>query len=187
MPVSTPLPFDPIDRAAQLWRDQWGEAAPSAAMACATSVMRVQQILLARLDGAVAPFGLTFARYECLVLLSFSRSGELPMSKVGQRLMIHPTSVTNIVQRLESQGLVERRRNPRDGRGMLAVLTDEGRRVMERATSALHGVEFGMSALDDEQREDLFGLLRTVRVAEGDFDAESTVMTTIPVGKEVTS
>ncbi|BDZ57268.1 MarR family winged helix-turn-helix transcriptional regulator [Barrientosiimonas endolithica] len=112
-----PLPFDPIRRAAQLWEERFGEDSPVAAMASATSVMRVQQILVARLDAAVAPFDLTFARYEALVLLSFSRNGELPMSKVGERLMIHPTSVTNIVQRLAAQGYVERVRNPRDGRG----------------------------------------------------------------------
>ena len=68
-------------------------------MAAATSIMRVQQALLAEFDAIVGRHGLTFARYEALVLLAFTRSGQLPMSKVGERLMVHPTSATNIVQR----------------------------------------------------------------------------------------
>ncbi|MFC6713245.1 MarR family winged helix-turn-helix transcriptional regulator [Branchiibius cervicis] len=124
--MNTKLPFDPIERARELWRERWGDDAPYDAMATATSIMRVQQRLLADLDAAVAPYGLTFARYEALVLLAFSREGRLPMSKVGERLMIHPTSATNIVQRLAADGLVERVPNPRDGRGTLACLTPEG-------------------------------------------------------------
>jgi DNA-binding MarR family transcriptional regulator len=75
-------------------------------MAAVTSIMRAQQILLAELDGLLRPHGLTFARYEALVLITFSRAGELPMRTIGQRLMVHPTSVTNIIDRLERQGLV---------------------------------------------------------------------------------
>ena len=86
-----PLAFDPIEEARGRWRPEVGDA-----MAGATSLMRAQQIVLAAVDGALRPFGLTFARYEGLVLLSFSRNGSLPLGKMGRRLMIHPTSVTNI-------------------------------------------------------------------------------------------
>lgn len=169
MPESRALPFDPIRRAADLWEGHFGADSPIAAMASATSIMRVQQILISRLDAAVAPFDLTFARYEALVLLCFSTSGEMPMSKVGERLMIHPTSVTNIVRRLAAQGFVEQVPNPRDGRGTLARITDAGRTVMERATDALHEIDFGLESLDDTQHRDLFRLLHAVRAEQGDF------------------
>lgn len=138
-------------------------------MAAATSIMRVQQLLLGDFDLAVGRHGLTFARYEALVLLAFSREGNLPMSKIGQRLMVHPTSVTNIVQRLATQGLVERVRNPADGRGMLATITPRGREVMEAATEDLVAVGFSLGALTATEHELLFALLRKVRVAAGDF------------------
>ena len=96
-------------------------------MRVATSVMRAQQLLLSRFDAILKPYGLTFARYEALVLLHFSRSGELPLSIIGERLMVHPTSVTNTIDRWTKQGYVVRRPNPRDGRGVLAGLTDGGR------------------------------------------------------------
>jgi DNA-binding MarR family transcriptional regulator len=138
-------------------------------MASATSIMRVQQVLLSGFDSTVGRHGLTFARYEALVLLAFSREGRLPMSKMGQRLMVHPTSVTNIVQRLVRQGLVEKDPNPADGRGMLATITSEGRSVMEAATTDLVAAGFGLGALTREEHGQLFALLHKVRVAAGDF------------------
>lgn len=138
-------------------------------MASATSIMRVQRLLLGAFDTTVGAHGLTFARYEALVLLAFSREGRLPMSKMGRRLMVHPTSVTNIVQRLVGQGLVVRDPNPADGRGMLASITPAGREVMEAATRDLVATGFDLGALTRQEHEQLFALLRKVRVAAGDF------------------
>lgn len=160
------LPFDPIDRAAALWAAHIG---PAEAMAAATSIMRVQQLLLARFDALCRPHGLTFARYEALVLLTFSRAGALPMAVIGRRLMVHPTSVTNTVQRLERAGFVRREPNPRDGRGTLACITERGRTVVEAATDDLMAAEFGLRALSPGQRRALTDVLREVRRAAGDF------------------
>jgi DNA-binding MarR family transcriptional regulator len=168
VPVPKPLdlPFDPIARAAQTWESRFGD---SKAMAAVTTIMRVQQILLGELDGLLRPHGLTFARYEALVLLTFSRDGALPMSLIGQRLMVHPTSVTNTIDRLEKQDLVVRRPNPRDGRGTLAEITPAGRELVQRATADLMKAEFGMTGYDGAQLDELFGMLRGLRVAAGDF------------------
>ncbi|MDH6128010.1 MarR family transcriptional regulator [Kitasatospora sp. GP82] len=162
------LDFDPIARADQLWTRRWGNVP---AMAAITSVMRAHQILLSRVDAVVKPFGLTFARYEALVLLTFSRTGELSLSKIGERLMVHPTSVTNTIDRLERADLVSRRPNPLDGRGVLAAITERGRSVVEEATRALMAMDFGLEGYDEEQCEQVFELLRPLRVAAGDFSA----------------
>jgi DNA-binding MarR family transcriptional regulator len=166
VPKRLDLPFDPIARAAQTWESRFGDAK---AMAAVTTIMRVQQILLAQLDALLRPHGLTFARYEALVLLSFSRDGALPMRLIGERLMVHPTSVTNTIHRLERQQLVVRKPNPRDGRGTLAEITSEGRAVMRRATDDLMAAEFGMGGYGPDQLEELFGILRRLRVTAGDF------------------
>jgi DNA-binding MarR family transcriptional regulator len=166
VPKPLDLPFDPIARAAQTWESRFGD---SKAMAAVTTIMRVQQILLAELDGLLRPHGLTFARYEALVLLSFSRDGALPMSLIGQRLMVHPTSVTNTIDRLEQQALVIRRPNPRDGRGTLAEITPAGREVVQRATGDLMKAEFGLAGYGDAQLDELFDMLRGLRIAAGDF------------------
>ena len=171
MPVAKPLnlPFDPIERAAEIWADRFG---PADAMAAVTSIMRAQQILLGGLDGLLRQYGLTFARYEALVLLAFSRRGALPLRVIGERLMVHPTSVTNTVDRLERDGLVRRRPNPRDGRGILAEITPGGREVVTRATADLMAVRFGMAGYDPAELGELFTLLRGLRVSAGDFTPE---------------
>src|SRR5580693_5873138 len=152
-----PLEFDPIDRAGELWERNWpGEDADVyAAMRAVTSIMRAQQILIAELDARLRPFGVTFSRYEALVLLSYSRAGSLPLSKIGERLQVHATSVTNVIDRLEAAGLVRREPNPRDGRGTLAVITDEGRAVARAATVELNQARFGLAALGKDENQQL--------------------------------
>jgi DNA-binding MarR family transcriptional regulator len=169
VPKPLSLSFDPIARADELWKRRWGSV-PS--MAAITSIMRAQQILLGQVDAVVKPYGLTFARYEALVLLTFSQAGELPMSKIGERLMVHPTSVTNTVDRLVTSGLVAKRPNPNDGRGTLASITDRGREVVEAATRDLMAMDFGLGVYDAEDCSGIFEMLRPLRVAAGDFDAE---------------
>jgi DNA-binding MarR family transcriptional regulator len=161
------LPFDPIERAGQTWEKRFG---PASAMRAATSVFRVQQILLARFDEVLRPQELTFARYEVLVLLTFSRAGELPLKVIGSRLMVHPTSVTNAIDRLVAAGYVRRRPNPDDGRGVLAGITDRGRAVVEVATEALTALDFGLGDLPEAERESLFDILKRVRLGAGDVD-----------------
>jgi DNA-binding MarR family transcriptional regulator len=167
MAAREPLPFDPIMRAAQLWDERIG---PARTMAAVTSVMRVQQILLSAVDGALRPHGLTFARYEALVLLMFSRRGQLPMRVMGDRLQLHPTSVTNIVDRLQADGLVRRVPHPTDRRATLVEITDTGSALLEKATDAVTRVRFGLEGLTPEEEAQLTELLGRVRRAAGDFE-----------------
>jgi len=168
MSSPTRLPFDPIERAGDLWQEQVGDAT---AMRLVTSIMRVQQLLIAEIDAALKPFGITFARYEVLVLLSFSRTGPLPLSKIGARLMVHPTSVTNAIDRLERQGLVRRATDSADRRRTLAELTPPGREVLAEATAALTGIEFAVTGLDEAGQRQAYELLRALRAGAGDFPA----------------
>ena len=160
------LPFDPIDEAARQWGERWDRVP---AMHAVTSLMRVQQLVIGRLDAILKPHGLSFARYEALVLLVFSSRGELPLGKMGERLQVHPTSITSIVQRLEAAGLVTRRPHPDDGRAVLCAVTDEGRSVVEAATQDLVAADFALEALTEEQLTSLSALLAPVRHDAGDF------------------
>jgi DNA-binding MarR family transcriptional regulator len=168
------LPFDPIERAGESWEQRFG---PASAMRAATSVFRVQQILLSRFDEALRPYELTFARYEVLVLLTFSRTGELPLKVIGSRLMVHPTSVTNAIDRLVAAGYVSRRPNPADGRGVLARITDEGRAVVPTATAALTDADFGLGDLPEAELDTLFEILKRVRLGAGDVAGVDGVAT----------
>ena len=169
MPEQRPLPFDPIVEARRQWEAHgWHEAAPG--MAAVTSIIRVEQIVLGRIDALLRPLGLTFARYELLTLLGFTRTGALPLGKIGDRLQVHPASVTNAVNRLEQDGLVERVAHPEDGRTTLATLTERGRKVAEEGTRLLNEDVFEQLGWSRSDLDALFRILRKFRAAAGDFD-----------------
>lgn len=159
---------DPIGEAHKQWvRHGWGDAADG--MAFVTSITRVQQLLMERIDAVLRPLDLTFARYEVLMLLSFSSAGAMPMTRIGSLLQVHPTSVTSAVDRLEKQGFVERRRDDSDRRLVLAGITELGRSVIEQATEGLNREVFGKPGIDADEMARLTGLLRTFRANAGDF------------------
>lgn len=162
-----PLPFDPIAEAERQWRARDWDAPD--VMAAVTSIVRAHQILLGRINRILEPLGLTFARYEVLVLLTFSRRGALPLKIVGERLQVHPASVTNAIDRLEHAGLVRRRPNPRDGRGVLAELTDAGAELAGTATRQLTAARFGADGLSDAAARRLTATIRALRREAGDF------------------
>ena len=162
------LPFDPIDEARRQWTTRgWTDSADG--MAAVTSLMRGQQLMLARVDRVLRPLGLTFARYEVLMLLMFSSRGSLPLNVVGNRLQVHPTSVTSAVDRLETQGLVRRSPHPRDRRAVLAELTDRGRALAEQASALLNAEVFEQVGLNADDVTTLVEILRKMRRAAGDF------------------
>lgn len=160
--------LDTIAEATRLWREHgWSDAA--AGMAAVTSLMRAQQLVLARVESVLRPLGITFARYEVLMLLVFSQRGTLPMSVIGSRLQVHPTSVTNAVDRLQGAGLVERLPHPTDRRATLVAITDEGRTVADKATAALNSEVFGRLGLAEKDLDALVGILSRLREDAGDF------------------
>jgi DNA-binding MarR family transcriptional regulator len=164
----TPLRLDPIAEARRHWETRW-ESDPSRAMAAVTSIMRAQQVLMARLNELLRPHGLTFPRYEALMLLSFTRTGALPLGKIGERLQVHRTSVTNIIDKLEADGLVRRVPHTEDRRATLAEITQAGRETAREATAVLNTECFGIAALPARDLERLTAILRGLRLDAGDF------------------
>ncbi len=169
MTARSSLPFDPIAEARRQWEAHgWRRAAPG--MALVTSVIRVQQLFLARIDATLRPFDLSFARFELLALLSFTRHGALPLSKAGERLQVHPASITNVVNKLEADGLVRRTPHQRDRRTTLVELLPAGREVLAGAMAALNDEVFSEPGVSPSGARAIFDLLREIRVGAGDFE-----------------
>lgn len=161
-------PVDPIAEATRQWREHgWPQAAPG--MAAITSLMRAHQIALARVEAVLKPHDITFARYEVLMLLWFSSRGSLPMKVIGSRLQVHPTSVTNAVDRLEAAGLVRREAHPSDRRATLVAITDAGRDVAAAATTDLNREVFTDPGLTAPDVTELTTVLERYRRQAGDF------------------
>ncbi len=161
--------FDPIAEARRQWDAQWDDP-PTAQMAAVTSIFRAQQILLARLNELLAAEDLTFARYEALMLLFYSRRGELPLGKISDRLQVHRASVTNVVDKLCERGYVERVPHEIDRRAVLARITPAGKRAAKKATKLLNAADFAMAPLDADQCERLYETLRPLRAGADDFE-----------------
>lgn len=166
--MTEPLPIDPIAEARRQWiAHGWSDAADG--MTLVTSIMRAHQLLLARVEAALKRFDLSFARFELLQLLSFTKDGVIPMASATARLQVHPTSVTNTVQRLERDGLIAREPHPRDGRASMILLTDAGRALAAEAAAALNSEVFARPGIPADE---LAGLVRTLarfRQESGDF------------------
>lgn len=162
-----PLTDDPIALATENWRRHgWSEAAPG--MAFVTSIVRAQQILMAAVDLPLRVVGLSFARFEILRLLAFSREGRLPMGTVGRRLQVHPASITSAVDRLEHDGLVMRSRAEGDRRRVIVELTEAGRDLCERVTLELNRC-FTSIALTREELDTVVDVVGRLRAGNGDF------------------
>ncbi len=161
------LDFDPIAAAGKNWRENKWPAAD--AMVLATSVTRVHQIVLGRINAALAPFDVSFSRFEVLALLFFARENELPMGKIGDRLQVHPTSVTSLINRLSADGLVERVTHPTDGRSRLVRLTAQGSAIAEQCAVALGQCSFGVDGLPTHAWDSVIDAATEMRLGNGDW------------------
>ncbi|WP_345527579.1 MarR family transcriptional regulator [Nocardioides endophyticus] len=162
---------DPIREARSQWaKHGWGETADG--MAMVTSIFRVQQLLMERIDVVLRPLDLSFARYEVLMLLSFSSAGAMPMTRLGSLLQVHPTSASSAVARLERQGFVQRSRPEADRRVVLASITSRGHDVAQLASEGLNRDVFGSPGLGQAETIELTGLLERMRVSAGDVVTE---------------
>lgn len=164
-----PLRIDPIAEAKRQWsRHGWEEAAPG--MAVYASIMRVHQLMLSDVEQALKPMNLSFARYELLRLLAFTREGRMPMSSVVSRLQVHPASVTSIVDRLVIDGYTRRESHPTDGRATMLVITPAGVKLADEATLVLNRECFETLDLSGDDISTLTGILARYRKRAGDFE-----------------
>ena len=97
--------------------------------------------------------GITFGEYDVLLRLGRAPERALRMSDLADRVLLSPSGVTRLVDRLAARGLLERRTDPTDARVALAVLTTEGSRLLRRAARThLRGIrEHFTSRLTDAQ------------------------------------
>jgi DNA-binding MarR family transcriptional regulator len=161
---------DPIQAAYDLWVDQgWADTADG--MTAVTSLLRVHQLLTQRADQILAPIELTFARYEVLVVLYFNEDA-VALSYLARALQLHQASVTNLVDKLEKQGYLERRAHPSDRRVTLAQITRAGRACTGSAIGRLSSELYAQLGLSAEETRALLALFGKMRRAWGDTRAE---------------
>ena len=91
---------------------------------------------------------LPFDRYAVLLMLAQADGGELRPSDLADVLPITPSGVTRLIDRLERDGVVERRACSADGRGTIVALTERGEEVFRRAGRVhLRGIDQHIGAV----------------------------------------
>lgn len=108
-------------------------------------------------------FGITIARFEILAQLYRVETG-LGMKELSARLMVSKGNVTGLIGRMEDAGLIERRRDPVDGRAQTVSLTPKGRKLFDKMRP-LHNEWFrdmmqGFNRRDMKQLNDLLQVLK---------------------------
>src|SRR3954449_7071190 len=90
------------------------------------AVLHASSVLESRVETRLADVGLSLAKLAALHRLS--EAGEsLPLGQLADRLACVKSNVTQLIDRLEADGLVSRAADPNDRRSRLAVLTDAGK------------------------------------------------------------
>ncbi|HEV7846846.1 MAG TPA: MarR family transcriptional regulator [Thermoleophilaceae bacterium] len=97
-------------------------------------MLRAHAQLVRTLDAELArDHDMPLSSYEVLLYLNDSEGGRMRMSELADSVLISRSGLTRLVDRLEREGLLERRRCESDARGLFAEITDEGRRVFAEA------------------------------------------------------
>jgi DNA-binding MarR family transcriptional regulator len=154
-------PPDPVAEAAAHWNERYPDGARFAAL---TGLIRTYGTTIRTIDTLLRPLGLSMARFEVLLVLSFARRKALPMGRLRDALMVHGSSVTYLVDRLEAAGQVMRQVDPADRRRSLVRITPAGEEAVRRGCEALVGAGFGpLATLDTAELHDLDEMLGRVR------------------------
>lgn len=139
-PPPEPDPFDPREFAA--WR----------------GFLRVHATVTRELDRRMSKrHGLRLDAYGVLITLVSAPDGRLTIGELGLRRHLSASGITRSVDRLAEAGLVERRRNPDDGRSAFVALTPEGLRRLREAQVTHHATvrELLFARLETEDLERL--------------------------------
>jgi DNA-binding MarR family transcriptional regulator len=164
-------PFDVVEASRRVWLERWDPEAASG-MAVYTAVLRTYQLLNDQVDTVMRRHDLTFARHQVLAWLAMDPESSLTLSWISKTLRIPPATVTNIIDRLEDEGLVRRVPHPSDARTTLAVITARGEKVATAATRDLNRTVYECIGLSEPKRGRLVDLLAELRASGNEFDVE---------------
>jgi DNA-binding MarR family transcriptional regulator len=129
----------------------------------------VRRHVTAQREAELQAFDLTVADYDVLATLR-RRAGEAGLNPrdVQRAVMVTSGGMTKRLDRLEQAGLIERRPDPTDRRGVLIRLTPQGRSAIDKALDAMLGVErqtLERAITDEADRARLEELLRQLLLA----------------------
>jgi DNA-binding MarR family transcriptional regulator len=151
---------DIVDRVIDQWRTERPDLDPSG-KAVTARVVRAAGLTRRRIDDAIQDLGVREGEFGTLsALRRVGAPYELSPSQLTQHLVLSSGGLSLMLDRFERAGLVRRRPNPDDRRGVLVALTDAGLEVIDEAMARLADVEQDLVAgLTHRERDQLARLL----------------------------
>jgi DNA-binding MarR family transcriptional regulator len=160
---------DPVQWMRLYWEQQNRE--DPGAFLVMTSVLRLHHLMTNALEHNLrTKFKISLTDYQILTALQLSETGTWLLSRMAWHLMVHATTVTLAVERLETKRHVTRHSHPHDKRTTLVTITDEGRQLADAATDALARMDFGLPGLTAPQARSLIATIGRLRAGAGDVD-----------------
>jgi DNA-binding MarR family transcriptional regulator len=158
--------IDSIEWCRRRWEENKGsEPDLFAAMG---AVLRLEQLVGGTLDRLLRGYGLNRTAYLILVTLRLKRDRTLTMGQLSKRLLLHPTTVSLVIDKLQTRELVTRSPHPTDRRTILATLTDEGADTLTTVSESLSKHNYGLEGVDSRTAIALTETIRRVRQDMGD-------------------
>ncbi len=162
------MPADPLDVSRQYWDDSLGDASRFFAM---TEVMRLSRRVGDNIDQVLRAHSINRNGYLILMSLELSGTGSMILGHLAQELIVHPTTVTLTIDKLEIAGYVKKQPHETDGRAIRATITKTGRIIAKRVTTELGAIGFGLGELNSSQTARLAAATHDARKTSGDIDA----------------
>lgn len=161
-----PAEQDPVEFTREHWAgaDQPGVEYFTAMAA----MMRTHQLMVAEMDRVLKPHGLNRTAFLLMATLMMSREHTRPLGQLSRHLLVHPTTITLVIDQLAARDLVTRTPHSTDRRTVLATLTEPGAELVTRASADLAGARFGLTGTPESLAKRLTTVLSQVRTRIGD-------------------
>jgi DNA-binding MarR family transcriptional regulator len=131
--------------------ERFGDMAELPWMLASAAVMQAYKLISSRVTDVLGRVeDLSIPRYEVLGFLDRSDDGSLAVRDIKRASIIHPPTLTYILDWLEDRGLVTRKTDPADRRSVIVRITAKGRKLFARASDALSEIHYGLLGLDAE-------------------------------------
>lgn len=148
----------------------------SKAQEATIALLRTASVVGRTFTRVLEPYELSFAQYNALRIIRGAGAGGIPTLAIRERMIEEGTTITRLLDKLETAGLIRRERSFPDRRQVLCFATAEGKRLLEQIDPLVDAAdEAAMAALSDAQVEQLAELLDIVRAANAERGAPRTL------------
>jgi DNA-binding MarR family transcriptional regulator len=145
---------------------------PSPRHEAAVALMRTAAVVRRAIERVVEPSGLSLAQYNALRIVRGAGTGGIPTLAIRERMVDEGTTITRLLDKLETAGYVRRERALPDRRQVICHVTDAGRALLDRLDPLVDRHDaLAVETLPDADVEALLRILDEVRAANADRGA----------------